>query len=714
MHTEPPQGPTLEYAHILFIDIVGYSRQLIDAQVRLLDELQSNLRLLLEVRRSEWDGSLIRVPSGDGMALVFFRDLEAPVRCAIDLWRLLKPLPDMQIRMGIHSGPVYRLEDINAQANVAGAGMNMAQRVMDCGDAGHILVSSTVADVLRQVSNWQPCLHDIGECEVKHGERIHLFNLFTRDAGNPETPSRVLAQPCDRSAATVEQGVAAEPLPAPEMLPAERVAILYKRHAQDDERILRLVETQLEQRGFSVFVDRHLAVGVEWAKEIERQVREADAVIPILSEAAMVSDMLAYELQVAHKARQARKGLPRLLPVRVRYTGPLPEQIAAILDPLEYALWEGPHDDGPLLERLLRSLRNDPVTTPPAPVRAASAAPLELEAVGGAVPLHSTFYVTRDTDAQFMTALARHDSIVLIKGARQMGKTSLLARGLQKAREEGARVVLTDFQRLSGAHLESSGSFLMALALSIADQLDIEDLPDESGNARWGPTVNFERYLRRTVLRQIEGRLVWGLDEVDRLFSCGFATEVFGLFRSWHNARALDPSGPWAQLTQAIAYATEANLFITDVNQSPFNVGTRVMLTDFTPDHVGDLNQRYGAPLRDAAELARFFHLVNGHPYLTRRGLHELALGGMGLEQFEQLAGRDQGPYGDHLRRMLVLIAEDDVLMADVRRVLRGDDCPSVESFYRLQSAGILAGDTAREAHPRCRLYATYLARHLL
>ena len=218
--------------------------------------------------------------------------------------------------------------------------------------------------------------------------------------------------------------------------------------------------------------------------------------------------------------------------------------------------------------------------------------------VGGAVPLDSEFYVERPTDLDFRDAINRQDSIVLVKGGRQMGKTSLLARGLQQARENGAKVVFTDFQALSASHLQSAETLYLALAESIADQLDLDVMPDEVWNEKRGPNVNLERYLRREVLGGFDAPLVWGLDEVDRLFTCSFGSEVFGLFRSWHNRRSLDPTGPWSRLTLGIAYATEAHLFITDLNQSPFNVGTRLSLSDFTPGEVGDLNRRYGSPLK--------------------------------------------------------------------------------------------------------------------
>jgi hypothetical protein len=167
-------------------------------------------------------------------------------------------------------------------------------------------------------------------------------------------------------------------------------------------------------------------------------------------------------------------------------------------------------------------------------------------------------------------------------------------------------------------------------------------------------------------------------------------------------------------LTLAIAYATEAHLFITDVNQSPFNVGTRLALDDFTLDQVAELNRRYGAPLRDADELSRFYRLLSGQPYLVRRGLHELASQRIDLATFEQQADRDEGPFGDHLRRILVLLAQDATLVDVVRGVLRGEECASAENFYRLRSAGVMAGESVREIRPRCLLYESYLKRHLL
>lgn len=494
-------------------------------------------------------------------------------------------------------------------------------------------------------------------------------------------------------------------IPSEKQASTMRIAILYKRHAQPDERILSILETELRAQGHEVFIDRHMSIGVEWAQEIERQVRSADAVVPLLSAASVSSEMLTYEVQTAHDAAQKQKGKPRLLPVRINFEGALPDALATILNPLQYATWSGPQDDRRIAQELLDSLHNPPCQ----PVD-----PLKLEPIGGAVPLDSKFYIVRPTDDEFLAAIERRDSIVLVKGARQMGKTSLLARGLKLARKTGAKVVLTDFQSLNTAHFETVETLYMALAELIADQLDLDVLPQEVWNTERGPSVNFQRYIRREVLTKISGPVVWGLDEVDRLFTCPFGSEVFGLFRSWHNARSLDPDGPWRNLTMAIAYATEAHLFISDLNQSPFNVGTRLTLDDFTFEQVAELNRRYDLQLKDQTEIKSFYDLLSGHPYLVRKGLHEMASHGTGLASFSKQAARDEGPYGDHLRRFLVLLAQDATLCDIMREILRGRPCPSTESFYRLRSAGLLAGDSVEEARPRCQLYADYLTHHLL
>src|SRR6266550_1452301 len=191
----------LEIAHVLFMDVVGFSELLINDESEILEQLNQLVRDTPHFREAEAAGKLVRLSTGDGMALVFSNSAEAPVECALEISKALKSYPQIRLRMGVHSGPVNAVSDVNDRSNVTGAGINLAQRVMDCGDAGHILLSRHVAEDLEQYRQWQPCLHDLGECEVKHGALVHVVNLFTDELGNPELPEKFKQQRGQKKAA---------------------------------------------------------------------------------------------------------------------------------------------------------------------------------------------------------------------------------------------------------------------------------------------------------------------------------------------------------------------------------------------------------------------------------------------------------------------------------------------------------------------------------
>src|SRR6202043_832380 len=211
MSAEPKPHLRLEIAYVLFIDIVGYSKLLIDEQKELLQKLNEIVRQTEQVRAAEAEGKLVRLPTGDGMALVFSNNPEAPVECALDISKALLNHPEIKLRMGIHSGAVNQITDVNDRSNVAGAGINIAQRVMDCGDAGHILLSKHIAEDLAQYRRWQPYLHDLGECEVKHGDRVHVVNLYTEEVGNPAIPEKFSRLPAVEAAVSAATKLTSKP-----------------------------------------------------------------------------------------------------------------------------------------------------------------------------------------------------------------------------------------------------------------------------------------------------------------------------------------------------------------------------------------------------------------------------------------------------------------------------------------------------------------------
>src|SRR5256884_2989917 len=189
MPPEPSSESKFEIGHVLFIDIVGYSKLLIEDQKERLHQLTEVVLATAQVRAST-DEQLVRLPTGDGMALVFRHSAEEPARCALEISEALRKHPELPVRMGIHSGPVSEVTDVSGRTNIAGAGINMAQRVMDCGDTGHILLSQHVADDLVHSWQWASRLRDLGECEVKHGIRLHLVNLYAEPLGNVAVPQK--------------------------------------------------------------------------------------------------------------------------------------------------------------------------------------------------------------------------------------------------------------------------------------------------------------------------------------------------------------------------------------------------------------------------------------------------------------------------------------------------------------------------------------------
>jgi DNA-binding SARP family transcriptional activator len=334
------------------------------------------------------------------------------------------------------------------------------------------------------------------------------------------------------------------------------------------------------------------------------------------------------------------------------------------------------------------------------------------EPIGGAVPLDSPFYVERPADALAHAALQRSDSFILVKGARQVGKSSLLARLTRAGHEHGARVVRTDFHKAPRETLETSAALLADVAETFAEHLDLAIPVRSHFEVRRTPTRCFESFLRNGVFPALDRPLVWVVDGADRLFECDFRDDVFAMLRSWHNERANDVHGKWSLLTVVLAYATEPYLFIANQDQSPFNLGTRIDLDDFTLAQVRELNRLYGAPLSADGELDRLYDLVGGHPYLARRCLQDMALSGCSFDRLESATADGEGPCKDHLQRLLLAIRRDPRTLATVKAMVAGGNLDS-ERFLSLRAAGVARGASAADARFRCKLYEIFLTQAL-
>ena len=680
-----PSQPYAQIAHTLVIDIAGFSTRTADEQRRQIIALNVAVEAAPVFVSARSIGGVRPLPTGDGMALLFFTEIAAPALLAIEVSRLIAS--SLPLRMGIHSGLVQTTLDISGGENAVGEGINTAHRVMDFADPGHILLSAPYADWLLQIEGWKSCLEALGEGIAKHGQRIGLYNLRGDGYGRKERPSRLTDAVSSQTTPQTAQ---------------KKVTVLYKRNLKPDGDVLHTVEERLDALGFDVFVDRNLRIGIEWARAIETRIRESDAVVAIVSPPALQSEMLEYEMETA-RDQYEKTGKPLILPIWTHESEPVEGIIADIIHPLNQFRWTGENDNPRLVAELASAL-----SEPPKPQVAA----VRLESIGGAVPLDSPFYVERTADREFFSAISAGESILLVRGARQIGKTSLLARGIRHTKSEDRRCAFTDFQKLSQSQLKEDNAFYRLLAASLGKQLGFKyDFAGEWDEA-FGPNLNLENFLRE-LLDADPRPLVWMMDETDKLFSAPFASDFFGLVRSWHNARSTEFDGPWGKLTVAIAYATEAHLFIQDVNQSPFNVGRKIELQDFNLQQLLDLNERYGSPLNHYHQAEKLRDLIGGHPFLTRRALDALAGSTVTLDAL--LSGEDLegGPFSDHLKRLLVSVTHLPEIEQSVIALLKGETPRDRDAMFRLISSGVLTMGGDGKMQFRCELYRRYLMAQL-
>ncbi len=334
----------------------------------------------------------------------------------------------------------------------------------------------------------------------------------------------------------------------------------------------------------------------------------------------------------------------------------------------------------------------------------------QVRPAGGIIPPGSPLYIRRTCDQALTTALQNSEGIVLIKGSRQIGKSSLLARGLRFAHDRHWAVYDTDFEQLAPADLADRDTLYLRLIASLAEQAGQEFSLERDWKTHSGAVGNLERFLRERVLKTTDSPIVWTLDGIDSLFKTDYYNEFFALLRGIHSKRATQPTVPWGRFTLLLATATEAHLYIRDLNQSPFNVGTRIDVADFSRVQCREAAVRYGVAL-EAADHEHLYELLGGHPYLLMRGLHEMTTQKITVKVFEVMAVQPNGPYHDHLEYLRRFLATDSELLADMRAVLEGRSC-SDAGFFRLRSAGVVVGSSPEAARPRCGLYTRYFARH--
>src|SRR5262245_35362890 len=515
-------------------------------------------------------------------------------------------------------------------------------------------------------------------------------------------------------------------------LPAERarVFISYKHKVEPDQSVVDQVVRALEPH-HTVFIDKKILPGLEWGKWIHDRISESDFLIVFLTAQSMESDMVRAEIQLAHELSQKEDGRTRIIPVRLAYYDKFIYPLSAYLDHIQWAAWDGDADTPRLIEQLQRVIPDQSASFEPSPSRVdiprvtqsdepppptpsaqpRKLDPTKLDSPEGTIDPQSAFYVVRSSDEVALNAIRRQGVTITIKGPRQMGKSSLLIRTLEKAVEAGKRAVFLDYQLIERDTLTEADKFYRRFCDWVTDELEMENRVAEFWDSPLGNSQRCTRYFSRYLLKELDRPLVLAMDEVENLFDTPFRSDFFSMLRSWHNARANVATPVWKQLDLALVTSTEPYQLIENLNQSPFNVGEVINLEDFTGWQVADLNRRHGSPLSDDEERL-FINLLNGHPYLTRRALYLVATGRAGVADVFAQATEDRGPFGDHLRYHLFRVHDKGDLVAGLCEVMRRNACDDETIFFRLRGAGLVQR-AGQSAQMRCPLYAEYFREHL-
>lgn len=490
--------------------------------------------------------------------------------------------------------------------------------------------------------------------------------------------------------------------------------ICYQRGAEPDDTLaLRLARAF--NRTHTVFFDQALSEEAGWGSRITQELDRSQAIIFLLSAAAVQSEVVSAQAERAHTLYTEKEDGPRLLPVRVAYRAPFPSPLNAYFDSLNWAYWQ---DDGdterliaeleaavngralPIDEQAKRQLvRRAPPSAGPTP----SARSVPLEMPEGTMAPDSRFYIKREGDAIAQAAIGQSGVTVTIKGPRQVGKSSLLTRLQWTSEAIGKRVVYLDFQMLRSA-LADADTFFRQFCRLLTFRVGLEDGTEDVWAMPLPNTFRATEYVAQYLLDRLDRQLVLAMDEVETVFGADFRTDFFGMLRSWHNNRSVDPI--WKRLDLALVTSTEPYFFIDNLNQSPFNVGTVVELHPFSEEQVAELNRRHLGPLA-AEEVARLHGLLHGHPYLTRRALYLVANGQITAGELFAQATADNGPFGDHLRALLLRLHERENLAPALRQVVFDQVCDDELAFFRLRGAGLVRREGGAVV-PSNQLYANF------
>ncbi|MBN1993883.1 MAG: AAA-like domain-containing protein [Anaerolineae bacterium] len=505
-----------------------------------------------------------------------------------------------------------------------------------------------------------------------------------------------------------------------------RIFLWFQSNALPDQQLAAYLQNLLRQSGHVVSADPVTHTDEAWLAEIDPKIESADFLIVLLSPSSLENQMGLDVLKqgLVHHKQQKR---PHILPVQIGRLA-MPPAGEAYLTSLPRIIWQNETDNDQVGQAILAATTaRGSASTTSLPLGIISEdggtftddeaihTPLpqfdpglveSLEAPGGVIKLRDKFYIERYADAQLRREVTKAGTTTTIRASRQTGKSSLLVRGINFARENKARVFHLDLQQFDAERLATPNIFLHSLAELMVRKLRLEVAEVENfWRGSLGPQDKLTYLIEDYILPETNSPIVLALDEVDRLLqTTNFYSDFFALLRAWHNSRALNED--WNRFNIILVISTEPYLLINEINQSPFNVGLRVYLEDFNQAQVRDLNQRHGAPVAEA-DFPELMDLLNGQPYLTRQALYTMVIQQLTWANLRQIAVEDNGPFGDHLRRQHWLLGQEPMLKEAFRQVIHNKNCEDDTARFRLLQAGLIKGSGDVYAC-RCDLYRQY------
>jgi class 3 adenylate cyclase len=688
-------------AAIVFTDVATSGKRMAIAERHTLALLHRDFQLMTELCQ-QFEGQVLKT-LGDGMLMYFASAVQA-VECAKTIQRALAeatvqrlPQDVLSHRIGIHLGDVFFSE-----TDVMGNGVNIAARLQAEAEPGGVCLSQTVYDVVKSCLNFK--VDYLGLRRLKNlRDAVPVYQIPPPSLQNP-LPSSV------------------------EPVKAARIFISYRSH-DPDLSFAKELYAALRAAGHLPFLaGESIQLGEGWTKRIYEELKQADYFLLLLSAQSATSEMVTEEVRKARELRDASPdSKPVILPIRVNFpmNSTLNYDLRGYLNQIQQREWRSPHDTPAILKEILtllsehgiqqseRSMQDEDEAIsllPPSAFDSSDSRPLpaaEPELPEGQVDLASVFYVEREPiDARCYEAILKPGSLIRIKAPRQMGKTSLMARILRHAGQQGFLTVPLSFQLADGAVFSDLDKFLRWFCASVGRRLGVPnrlvDYWDEIFGSKDNCTAYFEEYLLTKVGRPI----VLGLDEVDCVFQHPeIAADFFALLRAWHeDAKNREI---WKILRLVVVHSTEVYIPL-NINQSPFNVGLPIELPEFTPTQVLTLAQRHRLDW-DETQVEKLMAMVGGHPYLVRVALYHIARQDLTFDQLLSIAPTEAGLYGDHLRRHLWNIEQQPKLTTAMRKVVNSVSLVRLESTqaFQLHSMGLvhLRGN---DVAPRCNLYRQY------